>query len=61
MMNFELRVVSPDEYERFLQAKRDGATTQEALRSIGEEPLATTTEPFDTKRTQSNFNPAGGE
>jgi cytochrome c oxidase subunit 2 len=61
MMNFELRVVSPDEYERFLQAKRDGATTQEALQSIGEAPLATTTEPFDTKRNVSNFNPSGGE
>jgi cytochrome c oxidase subunit 2 len=61
MMNFELRAVSPDKYERFLQAKRDGATTQEALQSIGEDPLATTTEPFETKRTGSNFNPSGGE
>jgi cytochrome c oxidase subunit II len=61
MMNFELRAVSPEEYERFLQAKRDGATTQEALRSIGEAPLATTTVPFETKRNVSNFNPSGGE
>ena len=61
MMNFELRVVSPEKYEQFLQAKRDGATTQEALSSIGEAPLATTTEPFDTKRGVSNFNPSGGE
>nr|WP_232075795.1 cytochrome c oxidase subunit II [Phytohabitans suffuscus] len=61
MMNFELRAVSQDDFERFLQAKRDGATTQEALAAIGEAPLATTTEPFDTKRAVSNFNPAGGE
>lgn len=61
MMNFELRAVSPENYERFLQAKRDGATTQEALQSIGEDPLATTTEPFETKRNVSNFNPSGGE
>lgn len=61
MMNFELRVVSPDKFERFLEAKRGGATTQEALSSIGEAPLATTTEPFETKRNASNFNPSGGE
>jgi cytochrome c oxidase subunit II len=61
MMNFELRVVSPEEYDRFLQAKRDGATTQEALRSIGESPVATTTVPFETKRNVSNFNPTAGE
>ncbi|MFC0533862.1 aa3-type cytochrome oxidase subunit II [Phytohabitans kaempferiae] len=56
MMNFELRAVSPAEYEQFLQAKRDGATTQEALQSIGESPLATTTVPFETRRDVSNFN-----
>ncbi|HEY0700022.1 MAG TPA: cytochrome c oxidase subunit II [Micromonospora sp.] len=56
MMNFELRVVSPEKYERFLAAKRDGKSTQEALESIGEPPLATTTQPFETKRDQSNFN-----
>ncbi|TDB86861.1 cytochrome c oxidase subunit II [Micromonospora fluostatini] len=56
-MNFELRVVSPERYEQFLAAKQDGRSTQEALQSIGEEPLATTTKPFDTRRTASNFNP----
>jgi len=61
MMNFELRVVSPERYEQFLQAKRDGATTQEALRSIGAPAVATKTKPFDTKRNASNFNPSGGE
>ncbi|MFC7548359.1 cytochrome c oxidase subunit II [Plantactinospora sp. GCM10030261] len=57
MMNFELRVVSPDKYDRFLAAKQEGKSTQEALTAIGEDPYATTTEPFDTKRTQQNFNP----
>lgn len=61
MMNFELRAVSQDKFERFMQAKRDGATTQEALSAIGEDPLAGTTKPFDTKRNVSNFNPSGGE
>jgi cytochrome c oxidase subunit II len=56
-MNFELRVVSPENFDRFLAAKQGGASTQEALTSIGEEPYATTTKPFETRRTESNFNP----
>ncbi|GLI03088.1 cytochrome c oxidase subunit II [Phytohabitans aurantiacus] len=61
MMNFELRVVSPEKFDQFIEAKQDGATTQEALTQIGEEPLATTTKPFPTKRNVSNFNPGSGE
>ncbi|MFD0785400.1 cytochrome c oxidase subunit II [Micromonospora azadirachtae] len=57
-MNFELRVVSPEKYDQFLAAKRDGKTTQEALSAIGEDPYAQTTEPFETRRTEHNFNPA---
>ncbi|MGC4852374.1 cytochrome c oxidase subunit II [Micromonospora sp. DT4] len=56
-MNFELRVVSPEKYDQFLAAKQGGKSTQEALAQIGEEPYAQTTQPFDTRRTQSNFNP----
>ncbi|MFD6567771.1 cytochrome c oxidase subunit II [Micromonospora profundi] len=56
-MNFELRVVSPERYEQFLAAKQAGKSTQDALSEIGEEPYAETTRPFDTRRTQSNFNP----
>lgn len=59
MMNFELRAVSPEDYDRFLAAKEDGQSTQEALVSIGQEPLATTTEPFETKRDVSNFGNDG--
>jgi cytochrome c oxidase subunit II len=50
MMNFELRAVTPDQYERFLAAKANGSTTPDALTAIGQEPLATTTSPFPTKR-----------
>jgi cytochrome c oxidase subunit 2 len=50
MMNFELRAVSAAEYERFLAAKADGSTTPDALAAIGQDPLATTTSPFPTKR-----------
>jgi cytochrome c oxidase subunit 2 len=55
MMNFELRVVSPERFDQFLAAKQDGNSTPEALALIGEEPLAVTTEPFETKRDASNF------
>lgn len=56
MMNFELRVVSPEKFDQFLAAMRDGRSTQEALTAIGEEPLAVTTHPFETKRDANNFN-----
>jgi cytochrome c oxidase subunit II len=50
MMNFELRAVTPDQFDRFLAAKKQGLSTPEALASIGQEPFATTTSPFPTKR-----------
>jgi cytochrome c oxidase subunit 2 len=51
-MNFELRAVSPEQYDRFIAAKRNGQSTPDALSSIGEEPYAVTTHPFDTDRTK---------
>jgi len=56
MMNFELRVVSPEKFDRFLAEMQNGRSTQEALVAIGEEPLAITTKPFETKRDVNNFN-----
>ncbi|WP_433649646.1 cytochrome c oxidase subunit II [Micromonospora zamorensis] len=56
-MNFELRVVSPEKYDQFLAAKQGGKSTQDALTEIGEQPYAETTRPFETRRTQGNFNP----
>jgi cytochrome c oxidase subunit 2 len=52
MMSFELRAVSPEVYDRYLVALQSGLSTPEALRSIGQEPFATTTRPHDTRRTQ---------
>lgn len=52
MMNFEVRAVSPakfDEYIKFREANPN-ATNAEALEAIGEDPLAISTKPFDTKR-----------
>jgi len=57
MMSFELRAVTPEKYEAFLAAKAAGQTTPQALTAIGEESLATTTQPFPTKRDADNANP----
>jgi cytochrome c oxidase subunit 2 len=51
MMNFELRAVSKEKYDRFIAAKETGMSTPQALESIGEAPYAVTTSPFPTKRT----------
>ncbi len=50
MMNFEVRVVSPDDFRAYLQARIAGDTNAEALRAINQPPLATSTSPFDTRR-----------
>ena len=51
MMNFEVRAVSQENFEKYLAARVAGLSTPEALALIGEKPLAETTTPFDTKRT----------
>ncbi|WP_444544136.1 aa3-type cytochrome oxidase subunit II [Planosporangium flavigriseum] len=52
MMNFELRAVSPDKYDRFIAARKQGMSTPDALQSIGEAPFATSTHPFNTDPTK---------
>ncbi|MBC6794252.1 cytochrome c oxidase subunit II [Corynebacterium sp. LK28] len=53
MMNFELRVVSPEKFEQYMKFRQDNpdAPNSEALKSIGEEPYATSTHPFESNRT----------
>ncbi len=51
MMNFEVRAVTPEKFTRYLEARQQGRTNAEALESIGESPVATSTRPFDTDRT----------
>jgi cytochrome c oxidase subunit 2 len=55
-MNFEMRVVSPSDYQRYLNAlasfgNADLDRQAKALTAIGQPPVATTTHPFDTDRT----------
>jgi cytochrome c oxidase subunit II len=48
MMNFEVRAVTPADYESFIAARKQGLSTPEALKKIGQQGFATTTHPFDT-------------
>jgi cytochrome c oxidase subunit 2 len=55
-MNFEMRVVSPSDYQRYLNAlatfgNEDLDRQAKALGAIGQPAQATTTHPFDTDRT----------
>ena len=50
MMNFEVRVVSAEDFKTYLQARISGKTNAEALQAINQSPVATTTHPFDTRR-----------
>ena len=50
MMNFEVRVVSPNDFKAYLDQRSAGKSNAEALEAIKQEPLATTTFPFDSRR-----------
>jgi cytochrome c oxidase subunit 2 len=50
MMNFEVRVVAPNDFKAYLQQRIAGKTNAEALQAIAQPPLAVTTHPFDTRR-----------
>ncbi len=52
-MNFELRSVSQEDYESYIDARESGMTTAEALEEIGQNPESTTTRPMDTDREQA--------
>jgi cytochrome c oxidase subunit 2 len=52
MMNFEVRAVTPDDYQHFIAARKAGMSTPDALKSIGQEPLAVKTHPFNTDPAQ---------
>jgi cytochrome c oxidase subunit 2 len=50
-MNFEVRAVSGDDYDAYLQARESGMSTFDALEEIGQPGEATTTVPFDLRET----------
>jgi len=51
-MNLELRTVSPEAFQEYMQFRIDNpdAPNSEALASIGEDPYATSTAPFNSTR-----------
>jgi cytochrome c oxidase subunit 2 len=50
MMNFEVRVVQPNDFKAYLQQRIAGKTNAQALLAIAQSPVAVTTHPFDTRR-----------
>ncbi|QPK78529.1 cytochrome c oxidase subunit II [Corynebacterium lizhenjunii] len=52
MMNFEIRVVSPEKFTDYMQFRlaNPDAPNSEALAAIGEDPYAVTTQPFNSLR-----------
>ena len=52
MMNFEVRAVSREAFAEYMQFRIDNpeASNAEALESIGEEPFAVSTSPFNSGR-----------
>jgi cytochrome c oxidase subunit 2 len=61
-MQFELVAVSPQRFDQYLAAKRNGASTQEAMAAIGfngAQSVAVTTQPFNTRRQGHSWYQAG--
>jgi cytochrome c oxidase subunit II len=58
-MNFEVRAVSGDDYDAYLEARESGMDTAEALEEIGQPADATTTHPFEDLQN-ANLETAGG-
>ena len=58
-MQFELVVVSPAKFDQFLAAKKNGASTPDAMGAIGftgDQRYAVTTQPFNTRRQGQSWN-----
>jgi cytochrome c oxidase subunit 2 len=53
MMNFEVRVVEPNDFKAYLQQRIAGKDNAQALQAIGQSPVAVTTKPFDTRRGEN--------
>jgi len=56
MMNFEVRVVSANDFKAYLQQRVDGKTNAQALQAINQSPVAVSTHPFDTRRGELTGN-----
>ena len=67
MMNFEVRAVSPEDFARYIELRKpvedggQGLSNAAALEAIGQSPIATSTTPFKTDRTDRSASVAAGE
>ena len=55
MMNFEVRVVAPNDFKAYLQQRIAGKSNAAALAAINQPPTAITTHPFDTRRGEQTL------
>ena len=58
-MQFELVVVTPEQFNQYMTARKSGATTQEGMAAIGftgKQAYAVTTEPLNTRRQANGWN-----
>jgi cytochrome c oxidase subunit II len=53
-MNFEVRSVSPADYDAYLSARESGLSTYDALETIGQPGSSVSTEPFRGDREQAS-------
>lgn len=55
MMNFEIRVVSPEKFKQYMEIRNANPElpNSDALKQIGEAPYATSTSPFNSDRTNT--------
>lgn len=66
MMNFEVRAVSPDDFQEYIELRKpesdggEGLTNAQALEAIGQSPVATSTYPFTTDRGLKSESVAEG-
>ena len=54
MMNFEMRGVTPEDFDRYLEERKQGRSTPEALQAIGQKPYADQTFPFQREPEQQD-------
>ncbi|WP_456558913.1 aa3-type cytochrome oxidase subunit II [Blastococcus sp. SYSU D00922] len=52
-MNFEVRAVSGDDYDAYLEARESGLDTFEALEEIGQPGLSSSTTPFESLQNKN--------
>ncbi|TFV65227.1 UNVERIFIED_ORG: cytochrome c oxidase subunit II [Bacillus sp. AZ43] len=52
-MNFEVRAVSGEDYDAYLEARESGLDTYEALEEIGQPGLSSTTTPFESLQNKN--------